>query len=60
MFLFLIPQNTFDDLLDGYSIDAGDGYGIMAVLHDELHGARLQNKMFHLAEVDNESTMIAF
>ena len=41
MLLFLILHNSFDDLLDGCHFAAGDGYGIMVVLHDELHGARL-------------------
>lgn len=53
-------QNSLDYFLDLLHIAAGYGDGVVAVLHDELHGARLRNNMFHLAEVDNESSMTAY
>ena len=53
-------QNSFHFLLDGNHIAAGDGYGIVAVLHDKLHGAGLRNKMLHLPKVNDESAMTAY
>ena len=46
-----------DGLLHLRHIAARDRYELMAVLDEQLHGARLGNNLFHLLQIYQESTV---
>ena len=46
-----------DSFLNLCHVAARNGEGLMAMANNELHGARLGNKLLHLAEIDQKGTM---